>query len=72
MDVVAPGPTLPDAAEIQGPKWLWASVAAVVNPAGVVPLTYFVFGGGALRGNPAYMHALRAIGGPLTGVSWGS
>ncbi len=27
-----------------GPKWLWAPVVAVVNSAGVVPLSYFVFG----------------------------
>jgi hypothetical protein len=29
---------------IRGPKWLWASVIAVVSSAGVVPVSYFVFG----------------------------
>jgi hypothetical protein len=32
------------ASEIRGPKWLWAPVVAVVNSAGVVPISYFVFG----------------------------
>jgi hypothetical protein len=30
--------------QIRGPKWLWAPVVAVVNSAGVVPISYFVFG----------------------------
>jgi hypothetical protein len=30
--------------EVRGPKWLWAPVIAVVNSAGVVPISYFVFG----------------------------
>ena len=29
---------------VRGPKWLWAPVIAVVNSAGVVPISYFVFG----------------------------
>ena len=29
---------------IRGPKWLWASVVAVVSSAGIVPISYFVFG----------------------------
>jgi hypothetical protein len=29
---------------IRGPKWLWASVIAVVSSAGVVPISYFLFG----------------------------
>jgi hypothetical protein len=32
------------AGQIRGPKWLWAPVVAVVNSAGVVPISYFVFG----------------------------
>ena len=31
------------ASQIRGPKWLWAPVVAVVNSAGVVPISYFVF-----------------------------
>jgi hypothetical protein len=30
--------------QIRGPKWLWAAVVAVVGSAGVVPVSYFVFG----------------------------
>ena len=32
------------ASQIRGPKWLWAPVVAVVNSAGVVPISYFLFG----------------------------
>ena len=32
------------ASQIRGPRWLWAPVVAVVNSAGVVPISYFVFG----------------------------
>jgi hypothetical protein len=32
------------ASQIRGPKWLWAAVVAVVSSAGVVPISYFVFG----------------------------
>ena len=32
------------ASEVRGPKWLWATVLAVVGSAGVLPLSYFVFG----------------------------
>jgi hypothetical protein len=32
------------ASQIWGPKWLWAPVVAVVNSAGIVPISYFVFG----------------------------
>jgi hypothetical protein len=32
------------ASQVRGPKWLWASVVAVVNSAGIVPVSYFVFG----------------------------
>ncbi len=30
--------------QIRGPKWLWAPVVAIVNSAGAVPVSYFVFG----------------------------
>jgi len=30
--------------QIRGPKWLWVPVIAVVNSAGVVPISYFLFG----------------------------
>ena len=30
--------------QVRGPKWLWAPVIAVVNSAGVVPISYFLFG----------------------------
>ena len=30
--------------QIRGPKWLWVPVVAVVNSAGTVPVSYFVFG----------------------------
>jgi len=32
------------ASQIRGPKWLWASVVTVVSSAGLLPLSYFVFG----------------------------
>ena len=32
------------ASQIRGPKWLWAPVVTVVNSAGVVPISYFLFG----------------------------
>jgi hypothetical protein len=32
------------ASQIRGPKWLWATVVAVVSSAGVVPIFYFLFG----------------------------
>ena len=32
------------AAQVRGPKWLWATVVAVVGSAGIVPVSYFVFG----------------------------
>jgi len=30
--------------QIRGPKWLWVPVVILVNSAGVVPISYFVFG----------------------------
>jgi hypothetical protein len=32
------------ASQVRGPKWLWATVLAVVGSAGVLPLCYFAFG----------------------------
>ncbi len=32
------------AGQIRGPKWLWAAVITVVSSAGVVPVSYFLFG----------------------------
>ena len=32
------------ASQVRGPKWLWATVLAIVSSAGVVPISYFVFG----------------------------
>ncbi len=32
------------ASQIRGPKWLWVPVVAIVNSAGVIPLSYFAFG----------------------------
>jgi hypothetical protein len=40
------------ASQIRGPKWIWASVVAVVSSAGVVPISYFVFGRRQPRSQP--------------------
>jgi hypothetical protein len=32
------------ASRVRGPKWLWATVLAVVGSAGILPVSYFVFG----------------------------
>jgi hypothetical protein len=32
------------ASQIRGRKWIWATAVAVVNSAGIVPISYFVFG----------------------------
>jgi hypothetical protein len=32
------------ASEVRGPKSLWASSIAVISSAGVLPLSYFLFG----------------------------
>jgi len=32
------------ASQIRGPKWLWAAVVSVVSAAGLLPISYFVFG----------------------------
>ena len=40
------------AGQIRGPKWLWATAAAVISSAGVVPISYFVFGRQQPRSQP--------------------
>lgn len=32
------------AAQIRGPKWLWATALPVVNSAGILPAAYFLLG----------------------------
>ncbi len=32
------------ASQVRGPKWLWATVLTIVGSAGVLPISYFVFG----------------------------
>jgi len=32
------------ASQIRGQKWVWATAVAVVNSAGAVPISYFLFG----------------------------
>ena len=32
------------ASQIRGPKWRWASSVAVVGSAGILPMSYFLFG----------------------------
>jgi hypothetical protein len=32
------------ASQIRGRKWMWATVTAIVNSAGLVPISYFLFG----------------------------
>jgi hypothetical protein len=32
------------ASQVRGPKWAWATVVTVVGSAGVVPISYFLFG----------------------------
>jgi hypothetical protein len=32
------------ASQIRGPKWLWATAVTVISSAGVLPISYFVFG----------------------------
>ena len=40
------------ARQVRGPKWLWATVVTVVSSAGVVPVSYFVFGRRQARSQP--------------------
>ena len=32
------------ASQIRGRKWMWASVVTIVSSAGVIPISYFIFG----------------------------
>ena len=32
------------ASQIRGPKWAWATAVAIVSSAGILPISYFVFG----------------------------
>ena len=32
------------AGQVRGPRWLWATGVAVVGSAGILPVSYFVFG----------------------------
>jgi hypothetical protein len=32
------------ASQVRGPKWMWATAMTVVSSAGVVPVSYFIFG----------------------------
>jgi hypothetical protein len=32
------------ASQVRGPKWLWASVVALVSSAGLLPISYFALG----------------------------
>jgi len=40
------------ASQVRGPKWVWATVVTVVSSAGVVPISYFVFGRRPPRSQP--------------------
>jgi hypothetical protein len=40
------------ASQVRGPKWIWATVLTVVSSAGVVPISYFVFGRRPPRSQP--------------------
>jgi hypothetical protein len=40
------------ASQIRGPKWMWAAALAVVGSAGVLPISYFVFGRQQPRSRP--------------------
>jgi hypothetical protein len=30
--------------QVRGPKWLWATAVTVISSAGIVPISYFLFG----------------------------
>jgi hypothetical protein len=40
------------ASQVRGPKWLWVTMVTVVSSAGVVPISYFVFGRRSPRSQP--------------------
>ena len=40
------------ASQVRGPKWMWATVVTVVGSAGVLPVSYFLFGRRQPRSQP--------------------
>ena len=40
------------ATQVRGPKWIWATVLALVGSAGVLPISYFVYGRQRPRSQP--------------------
>jgi hypothetical protein len=32
------------ASQVRGPKWAWTTAVTVISSAGVVPISYFIFG----------------------------
>jgi hypothetical protein len=40
------------ASQVRGPKWVWATVMTVVGSAGVLPVSYFLFGRRQPRSQP--------------------
>jgi hypothetical protein len=40
------------ASQVRGPKWLWATMLAIVGSAGALPISYFVFGRRQPRSSP--------------------
>ena len=40
------------ASQVRGPKWAWATVVTVVGSAGVLPVSYFLFGRRQPRSQP--------------------
>ena len=40
------------ASQLRGPTWVWATVVTVVGSAGVLPISYFLFGRRQPRSQP--------------------
>jgi hypothetical protein len=40
------------ASQVRGPKWAWATVVTVVGSAGILPVSYFLFGRRQPRSQP--------------------
>jgi hypothetical protein len=40
------------ASQVRGPKWAWATAVTVVGSAGVLPVSYFLFGRRQPRSQP--------------------
>jgi hypothetical protein len=40
------------ASQVRGPKWVWGTVVTVVGSAGVLPVSYFLFGRRQPRSQP--------------------